>query len=135
MFQWSRRVENGCPHYEVSTKGDKRFSSLVATLSDGRTIEEAYQLDVKGYREISPEWRSAKGKPPLTYLDKEELWLEYKKLWKQFFVENPHLLQCIREEAKNKTITDMFATSTINQAHAICDILNETPPALAVDIE
>jgi hypothetical protein len=29
--------------YEVSSRGDKRFSALYAKLSDGRTIEQAYQ--------------------------------------------------------------------------------------------
>ena len=44
---WAKSDPNG---YEVSTKGDDRFSALRAKLNDGRTIEEAYQLDVKGYR-------------------------------------------------------------------------------------
>ena len=47
-FTWARYSPNS---YEVSTKGDKRFSALNARLKDGRTIEEAYQLDVKGYRQ------------------------------------------------------------------------------------
>jgi hypothetical protein len=46
---WAVEFENG---YEVSTVGDKRFSALVAKLKDGRTIEEAYQLDVKGFRQL-----------------------------------------------------------------------------------
>jgi hypothetical protein len=47
-FSWARKAEN---NYEVSSRGDKRFSPLYARLKDGRTIEEAYQLDVKNYRD------------------------------------------------------------------------------------
>lgn len=60
-YKWSRRSANG---YEVSTKGDPRFSALIAKLPDGRTIEEAYQLDIKGYRSLGSDWRLGKGKPP-----------------------------------------------------------------------
>jgi len=50
-----RRTEKIKPYFEVSSKassdsGGRIYSALYATLKDGRTIEEAYQLDVKGYR-------------------------------------------------------------------------------------
>lgn len=61
-YKWARRADNG---YEVSTYGDVRFSALNAKLSDGRSIEEAYQLDVKGYRCLGSDWRLGKGKAPL----------------------------------------------------------------------
>ena len=69
-FTWARYSPNS---YEVSTKGDKRFSALNARLKDGRTIEEAYQLDVKGYRQDvngvqDTNWRKGKGKPPINGL-------------------------------------------------------------------
>lgn len=64
-YTWKRRVNPGEPYYEVSTKGDSRFSALNARLVDGRTIEEAYQLDVKGYRRFGNDWRLGKGKAPL----------------------------------------------------------------------
>jgi len=50
-FSYARTSDNS---YEVSTAGDSRFSALNAKLKDGRTIEEAYQLDVKGYRTYKP---------------------------------------------------------------------------------
>lgn len=60
--KWARTAENG---YEVSTKGDKRFSALVATFKEGtvidgidvggRTIEDVYQSVIK---------KSGKGKAP-----------------------------------------------------------------------
>lgn len=64
-FTWSRRVKDESLGYEVSSYGDKRFSALNARLSDGRSIEEAYQLDVKGYRNLGSDWRLGKGKPPM----------------------------------------------------------------------
>lgn len=61
-FKWARTAENG---YEVSTRGDKRFSALVATFKDGtiidgvdvggRTIEDVYQHVIK---------KSGKGQSP-----------------------------------------------------------------------
>lgn len=54
---WARTAENG---YEVSTRGDKRFSALVATFNkgtiidgvdvSGRTIEDVYQSVIKKSR-------------------------------------------------------------------------------------
>ena len=125
VYKWARRVKRGEPYYEVSTKGDKRFSPLLARLSNGFTIEEVYQLDIKGYNKISNDWRSGQGKPPLVKITKEESYKQYTNLWKTFFKENPKKFKEIQELAKETTITDMFATSDINQAHAICDILNE----------
>lgn len=63
-YRWARRAAED-ESYEVSTFGDKRFSALNARLSDGRTIEEAYQLDVKGYRKFGNDWRLGKGKSPI----------------------------------------------------------------------
>lgn len=55
--KWARTAENG---YEVSTKGDKRFSALVATFKEGtiidgvdvggKTIEDVYQSVIKKSR-------------------------------------------------------------------------------------
>ena len=122
-YKWARRVNKGEPYYECSSKGDKRFSPLYAKIGNV-TIEELYQLDIKGYRNKVKHWKEAKGLPPLnkTY---EQAYKEYKALWRLYLTLHLDLLQEIAEKAKGKTITDMFATSDINQAHAICDILNE----------
>lgn len=55
--KWARTAENG---YEVSTRGDKRFSALVATFKEGtvidgvdvggKTIEDVYQSVIKKSR-------------------------------------------------------------------------------------
>lgn len=124
MYTWSR-YPKGQPNYEVSTKGDRRFSAFVAKLSDGRSIEEAYQLDVKGYRSQGNDWRLGKGNPPLRDITPEQLWSEYKALWRSFFDHRPDLFKEIATQAKDKVITDMFAKTDISQARAICELLNE----------
>lgn len=65
IYKWAKSVQDKSKGYEVSSFGDKRFSALNAKLSDGRTIEEAYQLDVKGYRKFGDLWKLGKGKAPL----------------------------------------------------------------------
>ena len=117
---WSRYDKNG---YEVSTKGDSRFSALHAKLKDGRTIEEAYQLDVKGYRKFSNDWLYGKGKPPL---DKSiDTYAEYKKLWTQWAEENPALMDELAQKANGKVLTDMMAKTDVSQARALSEMLNE----------
>lgn len=262
-FTWARRAENS---YEVSSKGDTRFSALNAKLKDGRTIEEAYQLDVKGYRAQGDNWRLGKGKAPivpyytglikpeqdtifvfgsnpegrhgagaakvakeqfgaiygqgeglqgnayalptkdlrikenkgfksispeqitenikklyevakqnptkkfkigytnttekslngytgfemiemfnnvsnrpsniifskewvdtgkLNLISPEQSWQEYKSLWETYLNENPDLEQDLREKAKGKVLTDMFAFTDVSQARALAELLNE----------
>jgi hypothetical protein len=95
-------------------------------LPDGRTIEEAYQLDCKGWRSESNDWRYGKGKPPKdTSVD---LWAEYKQLWNTWADANPELLQELATTAKEYhdcTLSDMFASTDISQARALAEILNE----------
>ncbi|GFE69103.1 YpsA SLOG family protein [Chroococcus sp. FPU101] len=123
-YNWSRYPVTNQNCYEVSSNGDRRFSSLSATLKDGRTIEEAYQLDVKGYREISNDWKAGKGKQPLKKKSQSELAKEYKELWKQYLKENSELLQDLIKLPKGTILTDQFATTEINQAKTLSDILN-----------
>lgn len=122
-YKWSNQEG-----YEVSSKGDKRFSALFAKLKDGRTIEEAYQLDVKGYRSKSNDWRLGKGKPPIKSISKEQSWKEYKQLWKTYLLENPNLIRDLQKEVEknNNTLRDSFANTDINQARALSEILNES---------
>lgn len=115
---WARFSNNG---YEVSSHGDRRFSALFARLADGRTIEEAYQLDVKGYRSVSNNWRTGKGKPSLRDVD---LWTEYLALWLNWADENPDLIEELKIAAAGKVLTDKFASSSISQARAL-DIIRE----------
>lgn len=95
---------------------------MCARLRDGRTIEEAYQLDVKGYRRFSDRWQVGKGKRPLVDVD---LWAEYLLLWERWADENPGLLEDLRVKAVDKILTDRFASTDISQARALAIILNQ----------
>lgn len=110
--------------YECSSKGDKRFSALFARLEDGRTVEQWYQCDIKGYDPGGIEWRIGKGKPAL---DKSiNLWKAYLNLWVRWATLNPELICELRLRASetNFTLSDRFASSRINQANALSVILN-----------
>lgn len=115
---WARRGG-----YECSTKGDTRFSALNARLADGRTIEEHYQCDVKGYAPGSRNWRLGKGKPPL---EPRDTWPEYLALWEQWAAANPYLMRELRVGAcaYDNRLSDCFASTSINQARALAQILN-----------
>lgn len=118
-FSWVRKG-NG---YEVSSKGDKRFSAFFAKLPDGRSIEQIYQGVIKGY---GNNWKEGKGKPPLN--SNVDLWKGYLALWKLWAKHNPKLIEELRVKAAEKdgVLTDMFATTDVNQANALSVILNET---------
>lgn len=124
MFKWGKKF-NG---YEVSSRGDRRFSAFNAYLEDGRTIEHHYQCDVKGYDVGGKNWKLGKGKPPLD--TSKNLWEEYLKLWRRWAKINPDLMEELRAVAKlyGYTLTDMFAKTEVNQAKALATILNEMYP-------
>jgi hypothetical protein len=126
MHTWKRYASDG---YEVSSRGDARFSALKARLKDGRTVEEAYQLDVKGYRRLGWTVGQAKrdrGRNAPVRLTPWELWLNYLNLWRQWATENPSLMGELRTLSEGKPLTDMFASSDVSQARALAQILNET---------
>lgn len=133
--KWARTAENG---YEVSTRGDKRFSALVAifkkgTVIDGvdvggRTIEDVYQSVIK---------KSRKGQAPAkdsrlynealkTKEEREDFsYTEgYLPLWQEWARQNPELIDELRIKAKGKTLTDQFANTRVSQARALAEILN-----------
>ena len=115
--------------YEVSSKGDRRFSAFNARLSDGRSIEEWYQCDIKGYDPGGRNWRLGKGKQPLSPRSPLQLYTEYLALWQEWAKENGSLMLELREhaEAKGGRLCDRFASTPINQARALADILNAAP--------
>lgn len=111
--------------YEVSSKGDKRFSAFNAILSDGRSIEQHYQCDVKGYQPGGTNWRLGKGKPPL---DKtKDLYKEYLQLWRVWANNNTALMEELFKHAidNNYCLCDRFANSPVNQARALAELLEE----------
>ena len=111
--------------YECSSQGDHRFSALYATLPDGRTIEQHYQCDVKGYDPGGRNWKLGKGKQSLRQVD---LWAEYLALWRVWAGNHPVSVQDLRKHASRfgYRLTDVFARTPINQAHALACILNGT---------
>lgn len=118
MFKWARKAN---PGYEVSSKGDSRFSAFYAILPNGNSIEYEYMTQVKGYSSI----KEGKGKPPLD--PNKDTWTEYLNLWRVWAGENLPLMRELYRAAiaKNYTLTDMFASSSNNQARALATILNE----------
>ena len=111
--------------YECSTQGDRRFSAITARLDDGRTIEEHYQCDVKGYDPNGTNWRLGKGKPPLD--PTKDLFNEYLKLWWRWAHQNEVWIEELRDHAvaHNHRLSDRFATTPVNQAHALAVILTK----------
>ena len=111
--------------YEVSSKGDWRFSAFHARLPDGRSIEQHYQCDVKGYDPGGTNWRLGKGQPPLD--ETTDLWEAYLSLWKKWADANPKLIDELRRMAglHNGVLADRFASTDVNQARALAEILNE----------
>jgi hypothetical protein len=120
MYRWKRRGG-----YECSSVGDKRFSALFARLPDGRTIEEAWQLDCKGYRQFTNNWKDAKGKPPLEGFN--PTYEDYKGFWATWAKANPELMRELATLAVDKDyyLSDVFANTAVSQARALSELLNE----------
>lgn len=119
---WQRRGG-----YECSSKGDVRFSAFNAMMPDGRTIEEWYQCDIKGYCIGGRNWRLGKGKPPVFPYPGDHLWQMYLSLWRIWTIHNGYLVQELKELAAKhgNVLSDCFASTEINQARALATILNE----------
>lgn len=121
-FTWSRY-----DGYECSSAGDRRFSAFNATMPDGRTIEEHYQCDVKGYDIGGRNWRLGKGKPPLKPMTKDEQWAAYLALWQTWAQSHTAEIRFLHARAAsfNNKLSDRFASTPINQARALAHILNQ----------
>ena len=118
-FTWSR-----FGGYEVSSRGDPRFSAFNAIMPDGRSLECHYQCDKKGYDPGGTNWRLGKGKPPLN--TEVDLLAEYVQLWRVWAQNNRPLMRELYSAAKeSRILSDRFATTPVNQAHALSVVLNE----------
>ncbi|MCP4828074.1 MAG: hypothetical protein GY889_04285 [Proteobacteria bacterium] len=115
MELWSRRVGSG---YEVSSKGDKRFSAFFARLPDGRNVETAW-ANAKGY----PNWRAAKGKP--ARFPNFDYWSVYKNLWRDWADAHPELMRELVSLKGDKPLVDRFAKTDNNQARALAELCAE----------
>jgi hypothetical protein len=119
VFGWLRRGG-----YEVSTRGDRRFSAFNATMEDGRSLEMHYQCDLKGYLPGGRNWRLGKGKKALD--PSVDLWAGYLALWERWARRNPSLMAELRLRALEHggRLSDCFASTPVNQAHALATLLN-----------
>jgi hypothetical protein len=99
-------------------------------MPDGRTIEEWYQCDIKGYDIGGRNWRLGKGKNPCFPYPGDHLWQMYLNLWRIWAINNGDLLQELRTKAiaNDLVLRDRFAHGGINQAKALSTILNEWLP-------
>lgn len=127
QINWARRHK---PGYEVSSVGDKRFSALHAKMPDGRTIEQWYQCDIKGYQPGGTNWKLGKGKRSLIPYPEDQLYEMYLHLWKMWAVRHPRTVEELASLAREHghMLTDCFASSPVNQARALAQILNEWFP-------
>lgn len=135
QYQWARTSQN---RYEVSSKGDSRFSALNATFKpgtilfghdvSGRTIESVYQHGVK-----QNDWTTdnnfktgiPKSKEIIKGDTEDDSYRDgYLPLWQEWAKQNPEFIAELRQKAKGKVITDMFANTRVSQARALTDILN-----------
>ena len=98
---------------------------MFAYLPDGRTIEQAWQLDCKGYRAFTNNWKDAKGKPPLEGFN--PTYEDYKALWQVWAKANPELMRELAVLAVDKDyyLSDVFANTDVSQARALSELLNE----------
>lgn len=119
----------GSGGYECSSKGDKRFSALYATMPDGRTIEQWYQCDIKGYEIGGTNWKLGKGKAPTYPFTKDQLMELYFSLWRLWAIHNGDAiveLASIAREKHNGVLSDCFSHGNpINQANALATIIND----------
>lgn len=118
---WTRHGKG----YEVSTKGDMKFSAFFAKLEDGRSIEQHYQCCVKGYDPGGTNWKLGKGKPPKD--PTVNLWKEYVSLWRRWIALNPELFEELYKTVSlcGNVLKDRFATTEVNQARALAFLINE----------
>lgn len=127
IWTWDNRDPKA---YEVTTKGDKRFSPLVACMPDGRTIEAWYQCDVKGFNPGGTDWKVGKGLPPAIPYLPGELYRAFLGLYRIWAVHNPELLKELYEKTKHyRVLRDVFSNPkemhSVNQARALAQIMNE----------
>lgn len=110
--------ENG---FDVSDKEDKlakKFSPYLAKLSDGRSIEEHYQVDIKGYTSIEEGRRN-----PSKNLTGEELKKAYLDLWREWADAHPELMGKLRDAALKNN--NSLVSSFLLQADVLTTLLNE----------
>jgi len=100
--RWAVNSSNG---YDISVKGDKRFTANNAFLKNGKSIAELFVKHKK--------------------LSAEERYQKLKELWAQYLDENPKLFKDLLEKTKGKTIILPTAKGPVNTARALSDLIRE----------
>ena len=141
-YSWAVQSNNS---YEVSSRGDSRFSALNARFKpgtiifghdvSGRTIESVYQNGVKQGNwatDSNAKTGAPRSKEIIKGNTSEDSYREgYLPLWKEWAKQNPSLIEELSIKAAGKTLTDMFVSknTTVSQARALSEILNERYPS------
>lgn len=105
-FNYSKHVG-----YDVSIQGDNRYCRTVATLANGKTIQEEFNELIK----------------PLPQTEPEKYYPYLLSVYKQWAKENPELMSELRIKAflfKN-CVRDKLASDVLSHARALAQILNE----------
>lgn len=116
--------------YELSSDGDNRFSSRIAKFKDGRSVEEVFQLDIKGYGQIGKEWKNKRNQPSLIPYTEEELYNAYKMLWRKWAIENKSVFNEIVDKVKEGyVLSDKYAqtpnSSRMNRLQVLTELAQE----------
>jgi hypothetical protein len=146
----AREIPNG---YEVSNKGDRRFSQYGARLKDGRNIDTAFKQALPALRQEilqretkaeaedvarRQELARKKGQDPAAIQPRKiverapepkEVYPVYKALWQEWATENPTQVEELRKQAAGRPLTDQdMRKGAISPARALAEILDETTP-------
>lgn len=137
-IKWAKESDNG---YELSTRGDSRFSAKKAKFApgtiifghdvSGRTIESVYQNGVK-----QGDWKTLgdaktgapKSKAIIKGSTPDDSYKDgYLPLWQVWAEQNPDLIDDLEIKSEGKVLTDMFTSkqTTVSQARALAEILTE----------
>jgi len=98
--------------YDISKRGDSRFTPSSAILSNKKSIEENYNTNIILLKEKD---------------SNIDLWEEYLNLWRKWcFFRNDLTYQLLTEvRSHNGILRDRYAKSDFNHARALSIILNE----------
>ena len=144
MIILPQRYGNG-RGYEVSSKGDERFSALYATFKEGtiifghdvsgQTIESVYQHGVKqgDWETNDPAGvKNGTGAPSNNEIitgntEQDSFEQGYLPLWQEWARQNPELIKELHDKVNqnDRIITDQFASTFTSQARALARILND----------
>ena len=125
LINWSRT--NSLGGYEISPKGDVRYTSLAAVMPDRRSLEAWYQCDLKGYDVGGTQIALGKGQEPRIPYGVGELERMYDALWRIWAIHNIPLVKELHKKAiaHGHLLTDEHSGNRLSQAKALAGIIND----------